>query len=57
MPKFKKINFLFSTLMIVLSLFTGCNKTNSTESNAYHDPTYNPFGKYEETVKIKGVME
>ena len=57
MPKFKKINFLFSTLMIVLSLFTGCNKTSSKESNAYHDPTYNPFGKYEETVKIKGVME
>ena len=40
----------------MLSLFS-CGKTETSLESDYCDPTYNPFGNYEETVHVKGVME
>ena len=54
----KKVLSLAIIGMMLLTGAAGCSTgadANNEESNAYHDPTYNPFGKYEETVKIKEI--
>ena len=57
MPKLKRASFILTTLVMIMSMVTGCGNQSSEESSGYVDPTYNPFGKYEEPIKIKGVME
>lgn len=56
MLQFKKSKVLSVLILSMLSLFS-CGKTETSLESDYCDPTYNPFGRYEETVHVKGVME
>ena len=52
----KKILCVLISLICVLGV-TACGDKENNGGSDYDDPTRNPFGRYEETVKITGVME
>ena len=52
----KKFLCVLISLICVLGV-TACGNKENKGGSDYDDPTRNPFGRYEETVKITGVME
>lgn len=57
----KIIKLLTATSLTVgaFSVLVSCNGANNqvSEEPDYYDPEHRPFGKYDETITIKGVME
>ena len=51
----KFVSFILAALCAIG--FCACGKNGGNAGPDYDDPTRNPFGKYETTVKITGVME
>ena len=51
----KFVSFILAALCAIG--FCSCGRNGGNAGPDYDDPTRNPFGKYETTVKITGVME
>ena len=51
----KFVSFILAALCAIG--FCACGQNGGNAGPDYDDPTRNPFGKYETTVKITGVME
>ena len=47
---------IFTAIGAACFSLASCNNTKVEEPD-YYDPTHNPFGKYDEPVRVKGVME
>lgn len=59
--KMKKIKTLTMCALAICAIsgIVSCGQTTNVDdgSEDYKDPTYNPFGKYDEPVRVNGVME
>ena len=52
---FKKL--LIAAVGAICLSMTGCNNATVDDEPDYYDPEHRPFGKYDEPVRVRGVME